>query len=179
MKKKPNLCLLSIVIISSLLLSAAPEEPDSLAELREKAEQGDAKVQHRLGWTYQLGNGVPKDTDEALKWFQRAAEQGLAIAQCDLAGYYLNGRSFDFSSDHIFNGNIGSPDDFAEGMKWFRKAEALEYFKQQGWCGNEPGRMRLMLLMNLVAKNERKMTPDQIAAAQKRIEEMLGESSGK
>ena len=52
------------------------------------AEQGDAKAQHRLGLIYFLGQGVPKDDAEGLKWFRKAADQGLADAQAMLGAYY-------------------------------------------------------------------------------------------
>lgn len=35
---------------------------------RELAEQGDAKAQIKLGLMYELGQGVPQDNAEALKW---------------------------------------------------------------------------------------------------------------
>jgi TPR repeat protein len=36
---------------------------------------------NNLGQAYNLGNGVEKDTAEAARWWQKAAEQGLAKAQ--------------------------------------------------------------------------------------------------
>ena len=42
-----------------------------------KAEQGDAEAQNVLGLMYSLGLGVPPDKHEAVKWYRRAAEQGI------------------------------------------------------------------------------------------------------
>ncbi|MBW2737830.1 MAG: sel1 repeat family protein [Deltaproteobacteria bacterium] len=40
------------------------------------AEKGNAAAQHQLGGMYLNGKGVPKNTDEGLKWYKKAAEQG-------------------------------------------------------------------------------------------------------
>ena len=48
-------------------------EPYS-AELVKKAEAGDAKAQNHLGWCYENGQGVAKDTNEASKWFRKSVE---------------------------------------------------------------------------------------------------------
>lgn len=53
----------------------AQESTESnLAELRRKAEAGDAKAQYNLGICYTFGQGVPKDAAEAVKWFRKAAD---------------------------------------------------------------------------------------------------------
>jgi TPR repeat protein len=51
---------------------------------------------------------VPKDQAEAVRWFLRAAEQGLAEAQNNLGWVYANG--------------FGVPKDKAEAARWYRKA---------------------------------------------------------
>ena len=76
--------------------------------LKQSAEQGDADAQFNLGYAYALGNGVPKDDVEALKWYRKAAEQGHADAQCKLGIAYRNGH--------------GVEQDYVEAVKWFRKA---------------------------------------------------------
>ena len=57
---------------------------------------------------YENSEGVPQDYAEALRWYRRAAEQGDAIAQYDLALMYARGR--------------GVPQDDAEAVKWLRSA---------------------------------------------------------
>ena len=44
------------------------------------AEQGDADAQNNLGACYYHGQGVAKDYAEAVKWYNKAAEQGDAEA---------------------------------------------------------------------------------------------------
>ena len=52
-----------------------------------------AHAQYKLGQMYWAGLGVPKDYDEAAKWYQRAADRGQAEAQAALADMYLHGQS--------------------------------------------------------------------------------------
>ena len=48
---------------------------------RPLAEQGVAHAQNVLGEIYMYGEGIPKDFDEAAKWFRLAAEQHHRRAQ--------------------------------------------------------------------------------------------------
>ena len=157
------------ITIFSILLSFG----QNIAELKQKAEQGDAKAQLALGECYIIGYGIEKDPREAVKWFRKVAEQGNAKAQCNLGWCYDNGK--------------GIEKDFSEAVKWVRKAAEQGYAKAQynlGVCyavgngviqnnvkayawwalasanGNENARE----VMNLFKKD---MTPNQIADAQK------------
>ena len=58
--------------------------------LRQAADQGDARAQRLLALRYWRGRGMEQDLELAAKWMQRAAAQGLSLAQRDLAG--LRGR---------------------------------------------------------------------------------------
>ena len=57
-----------------------------------KAEQGVDWAQSLLGVKYALGEGVPQDYKEAVKWYRKAAEQGYAKAQHNLGLMYDNGQ---------------------------------------------------------------------------------------
>ncbi len=72
--------------------TAAPKEPAQpsasdlttpppFAETKAKAEEGDAIAQSNLGFMYRQGQGVAQDFKEAVKWFQKAADQGDANGQ--------------------------------------------------------------------------------------------------
>ena len=52
------------------------------------AEQGNANAQNNLGEAYYNGEGVAKDTKEAVRWFRMAADQGDADAQNNLGVAY-------------------------------------------------------------------------------------------
>jgi TPR repeat protein len=63
-----------------------------LADLRAKAETGDAQAQNELGEALYAGKrGVAKNAVEAVKWFRQAAEQNLAAAQSNLGVCYEHG----------------------------------------------------------------------------------------
>ena len=53
----------------------------SVEELLALAEKGYAQAQYSLGVRYKYGEGVPKNSQEALKWIKKSAEQGYAEAQ--------------------------------------------------------------------------------------------------
>ena len=57
-------------------------------ETKAKAEAGDAIAQNKIGVMYDLGRGVLEDDKEAAKWYRKAAEQGHAEAQINLASMY-------------------------------------------------------------------------------------------
>ena len=56
--------------------SPETEQALSIAELKAKAEKGNADAQFKLGVCYDHGDGVAKNLVEAVKWFREAAEQG-------------------------------------------------------------------------------------------------------
>ena len=72
------------------------------------AENGDAKAQHCLGELYYYGDGVEQSKIEAVKWYQKAAVQGLADAQCDMGFVYAHG--------------YGVPRDDAMAICWYEMA---------------------------------------------------------
>ena len=76
--------------------------------LHQKAEQGDAEAQLRLGAMYIDGRGVTKDVTKALEWYHKSADQGYVKAQNVLGWVYGQG--------------LGVPSDHEEAVKWLRKA---------------------------------------------------------
>ncbi len=55
------------------------------------AEQGDMRAQCILGFWYQYGIGVDKNTAEALFWYHKSAEQGDGIALFNIGECYRRG----------------------------------------------------------------------------------------
>ena len=74
------------------------------------AEQGDAGAQYSLGLMYDEGRGVPKNNQQAVKWYRLAAEQGHASAQYALGFMYANGE--------------GVPEDKVLAYMWWNLAAA-------------------------------------------------------
>ena len=57
---------------------------------------------------YEVLDGAKRDYTEAIKWYQKAAEQGYARAQYTVGDMYEKGE--------------GVSKDVAEAIKWYRKA---------------------------------------------------------
>jgi TPR repeat protein len=75
---------------------------------------------------YANGDGVPQDYKETVKWFQLAAEQGIAQAQYNLGVGYLQGQVV--------------AQDYKEAIKWNRLAAeqgyAQDQFNMGAWTDN-------------------------------------------
>jgi TPR repeat protein len=57
---------------------------------------------------YEKGRGVRQDYKEAVKWFRKSAERGIALAQFNLGVAFANGQ--------------GVTQDYKEAVKWYRKS---------------------------------------------------------
>src|SRR5215510_5144385 len=65
--------------------SRVSRDPQKAVRLLLKAANlGDSGAQTSLGYLYALGAVVPKDEEQAFRWFQRAATDNYAPAQYDL-----------------------------------------------------------------------------------------------
>ena len=73
-------CLLSFATMCGCR-TTAPTPEERAEQWRKAAEQGDAKAQYYLGHCYNMGEGVAQDKAEAVKWYRKAAEQGLEVAE--------------------------------------------------------------------------------------------------
>jgi hypothetical protein len=122
-----------------------PRDPsEALRWFRAAADQDDPNALFYLGVMFNEGQGVPQDKAEAARWFQRAADLGEALAQYNLGLFYADGAA-------------GVPDNISAHM-WFNLAAAHFPASATG------DRDAAANYRDLVAK---KMTPDQIAEAQK------------
>lgn len=59
-----------------------------LTEIKNAAETGDADAQFEFGRMHEKGSGVPKDYNEAIAWYRKAAKQGNTEAQLSLGYIY-------------------------------------------------------------------------------------------
>jgi len=107
MNKNQKKAILVGTILILLVMPAFSQKP-SVAELKQKAEQGFTDAQYNLGLMYERGEGVTQDQTEAIRWFRLAAEQGVAEAQYKLG--------------HRFAEGYGVPQGFAEAVKWYQAA---------------------------------------------------------
>lgn len=114
-----------------------------LDKLRAQAEQGDAWAQLNLGAAYDNAMGIPRDVDKAILWYEKAAEQGLAEAQFNLAHILVDEDisaaraarwmakaaeqgmpDAEYLMGVIYAEGIGVAPDEAESRRWLQKAIA-------------------------------------------------------
>lgn len=83
----------------------------------ERALKGDVTAEGMLGSLYAYGRGTARDDVQAVYWFRKIAEQGIAGGQMSLGAMYLQGRGVSY--------------DPAEAARWLRKAaEQDDYYAQ-------------------------------------------------
>jgi S1-C subfamily serine protease len=150
----------------------------ALRLFRPFADQGNANAQYYLGVMYATGHGIPEDDAAAVSWFRKAADQGNAEAQSSLGTMYFGGH--------------GVPQDYAVAASWARKAadqgnalaqNSLGGMYYYGW-GVPQDYVSAHMWFNLAAVRDHnkfagafrdmvtaKMTPAQIAEAQRRAAE--------
>ena len=80
----------------------------SFALLKPLADKGDATAQNNIAVLYQDGLGVKQSDADALKWYRKAALQGLADAQ--------------FMTGLMYAQGLGTQQDFKQAFTWYSKA---------------------------------------------------------
>ena len=107
------------------------------------AEQGDVNTQLLIGSIYDLGQGVPQDDAEAVKWYERAAMQGSAKGQYQAGAVYARSPQ------------VKDP---VQGYKWLTiAANTLANGPQAGVTADQATTLRTLI--------EGELNKDQIAKA--------------
>lgn len=70
----------------------AKDYQTAMSEFRALAKIEDAVAQNYLGSMYEVGQGVPQDGKQAVKWYRLAGQQGNATAQNNLGAKYEDGQ---------------------------------------------------------------------------------------
>jgi uncharacterized protein len=142
-KSSPEQC--SLAVLSHVVSNKQPV--CSSKAVQQMALSGHVFEQNQLGMASMLVIGPEYSENEALKWFERAAQRGYAPAQVNLAAMYLNGwgtpmnyalalhwlhaaadqgfpRAY-YNLGVIFLNGQGVHQDYAQAFRWFQKgAEA-------------------------------------------------------
>jgi TPR repeat protein len=119
--------------------TAPPASPSSSQlenerkQLLARAETGDRSAQMWVGVLYEQGRGGPRDFQEALKWFRKAAAQGDPDAQVFLGQMYADGE--------------GVKQNYAVAAKWYRKA--ADHVPVLGGAGQGRNELGLLYLQGL------------------------------
>jgi TPR repeat protein len=86
-----------------------PKDPALGAEwYRKAALSGHPDAEYNLGFMYLLGEGVPPDPEEGLRWLRRSADHGYGV-------------SFRLLADLYRNGYYGVPVNIEEADRWDEK----------------------------------------------------------
>jgi TPR repeat protein len=165
-----------------LTTTNAPITPREFESYLVRAKSGDSDAEFMLGKCYYDGLGVAVDKAEALKWIEKAAEQGIPEAQMMVGINYWLG--------------IDVKMDEAKGVQWFRKAAeqgepgsffylGASYYLGKGVKQDYVQSYKWTLLYKeskstfihnadidyKLADLEQKMTPEQISEAEKMAKE--------
>lgn len=107
-----------MILFSSSLYAASYEEGNqaylnkdyalALKILKPLATQGHSQAQITMGLIYEGGHGVPKDVDEATRWYLMAAKQGEPMVQHFMGVKYFQGQ--------------GVEQNYLEAAKWWAMA---------------------------------------------------------
>ena len=85
----------------------------AMQEVLPLAERDDAEAQYYAGAMYEAGLGVEQSYDKAVKWYRRAAEQGLVMAQHHLGVLFETGE--------------GVGKNHARAIEWYLRAAEQGY----------------------------------------------------
>ena len=172
--------LLALFILPSGYAPASPPiaiSVEDLQSLQTQAAQGNPEAQYKLGKLYYLGQSVPQNSTTAREWFEKSAAQGNADAQNNLGFLYDKGQG-----------------DYAKAREWYEKAAAQRHAAAQsnlGWLyangqGVPQDYVRAYMWWSLAAQSTsnaeeseesildkvaRRMTPAQIAEAQRLLQQ--------
>ena len=156
--------------------------------LRPFAEQGDSDAQFMLGKIYAYGDalgerGVPQDSEEGIKWFLKAANQGDSRAQHFMENEQEDVRSemnrkeytaaiplllslanngvisAEYQLGEVYEDGLGVPQDYVQAHKWYNLASAQQQRPSEG--------AYVFLATTQRDQLAQKMTSEQIAQAQR------------
>ncbi len=181
------------------LAARAASDSAACAALLALAESGDAQAQLWLGAAF-AEPGERENRQAAFAWCARAAGQGLALAQANLAAMYLRGYGVEknpeqavswlqkaaeqddgpaqFELGNLLSNGHGLPRDEPLAASWYRRAAANGHYPAQARLGYlyahgtgvEKDRVEAFLWLSLAARHG-------VGAALKLLEEVGGQMS--
>lgn len=78
----------------AVLLEDLQKHEESFRFFLRVANQGDSRAEMAVGGAYLYGIGVPKDSDEAVRWLRKADEHGNLDATYQLGSYYRRCKKY-------------------------------------------------------------------------------------
>ncbi len=92
-------------------------EPEIIAAMRKAAEAGEVSAQFSLGEAFRLGQKIARDTEQAVLWLHRAAEQGHSQAKRSLDILKTQGIDITPPADPASQRKLQSLDDLLDSLK--------------------------------------------------------------
>ena len=132
-------------LIAARALFDAGKYQEALGQFRALADHGSATAQLHLGWMYQEGLGVQRNTDEACQWYKKAAESGSPPGQFYLGTFYAREKNYQQAVIMLSKAaaqnympaiyRLGQMYDAGEGVTLDRK-KAIEYIEKAAKMGH-------------------------------------------
>lgn len=98
--------------LMALVLTIGFANAQTIQQIREKADKGDAYSQYLMGYSYHSGiNGAVQDDAQARSWFAKSANNGYGAAAYYMGWFYYYGE--------------GVTQNMNEALKWYTKAADL------------------------------------------------------
>lgn len=79
---------------TSLPLSHTSSTSNRLSYYQQQAHQGDVHAMFKLGFAYEVGDGMPANIDSAVDWYTRASQRGHKNARMNLHAMDASGKPF-------------------------------------------------------------------------------------
>lgn len=164
---KTALLTIGLVIILIMIGQIEIQGNELTNNVKELANQGDAKAQLKLGIMYEKGQGVKRDYTKALYWFEQSANNKNERAQLKLGVVYKYGR--------------GIKKDYKKALYWLEQSakqgnseaqlelgdmylnrrdyeKALHWLEQSAKQGNRVAEQRLNKIANENTKRRLKLS---------------------
>jgi TPR repeat protein len=122
-----------------------------------KGAEGDMPMAlNQVAWQYRTGMGVPVDTAEARRRYQRSAELGDATGESQLGWMYAHVEPIDYglamswyrkaadqndetaenNIGYLYENGLGVSQDFSQAASWYQRAAANGYARAQFHLGS-------------------------------------------
>ena len=122
-----------------------------------KGAEGDVPMAiNQVGWQYRTGMGVPVDTSEARRRYQRSAELGDSTGESQLGWMYAHVEPIDYqlamkwyskaadqhddtaenNIGYLYENGLGIAQDYSRAASWYQTAAATGYARAQFHLGN-------------------------------------------
>src|ERR1041385_5526801 len=96
------------VLLLTCSTALASQKGPTFEEVKVRAESGDLVAMFSLALRYDQGRDTPVDKAEAVRWYEKSAAGGLAMAQNSLGSMYQAGD--------------GGEKDYGKARVWYQKA---------------------------------------------------------